>query len=1381
MYKFFTRGRGWFFISLLAFLLNPASLLAASVYINEIHYDNEGTDTGEFVEIAGQSGTDLTGWSVVFYNGNGGGVYGTENLSGTIPDNGVVSIAHEGIQNGAPDGLALVDADDTVIQFLSYEGSFTATEGVASGMTSEDIEVAESASTPAGHSLQFSGSAWASPASSTKDEPNFNLIDDDDNTPPTLSSTTPANGATEVALNSDLSLQFNENVQKGTAYLIIKLADDDSEVASIAFDSDQVAVNGDEVTCNLSNDLNPETNYYIELEQGAVKDVAGNVFEGFSGKSTWGFTTAAASCSATADIFISEYIEGSSYNKALELYNPTDTAIDLAAGNYSLAVYYNGSTDLGDNTLKLTGTIASQGTLIMANAQADGAVTDNATTGFNINFNGDDTIILNKGAKIIDVIGQLGTDPGTEWINNDVSTKDQTLRRKSTVTSGDTNPDDVFDPSVEWQSFAKDSFDGLGHQEGAACDPSGDDTGDSTIVKIHKIQGSGLESGMQNQSVIIEGIVVGDFQDTLEGFFVQEEDSDVDNDPTTSEGIFVYHAATAVEMGDKVKITGKVIEYHSLTQISDSVTVEIVDASHDTLPTAASVILPLDDKNELEHFEGMAVTFPQTLYVTNTYNLGRYGKIVLSSGDRLQQPTNVTPPGSAANALQAKNDLNRIVLDDGDTTQNPDPTPHGLTASDTIRGGDTVTGLSGVLSYGYDKYRLQPTQSIDFTATNPRPMTPPDVGGHLKVASFNVLNYFINFGSNCAPTGNQDCRGADNQTEFNRQRAKIIDAIIKMNADIVGLMEVENTNATAGLQDLINGLNAKAGTGIYQFINTGTIGSDAIRVGLIYKPATVTPVGNHAILDNSVDPTFIDTKNRPSLAQTFQQTASGEKVIVVVNHFKSKGSNCDALGDPDAGDGQGNCNLTRRKAALAVHNWLATDPTGSGDEDFLLIGDFNAYAKEDPITALEAKGYINEVSGYSYSYDGQWGSLDHALASSHLHPQVIRAKKWHINADEPKALDYNTEFKSDAQIDSLYNADPFRASDHDPIIVGLSLNETQSQTITQSQPSSTTTTSHPYTAPQPGYHRLYVGSPSAYIKSKPAGIDCDYGDGQCFANFPRGTTVTLYLAEPLPDSLFAVWRGDLGCEKQTLRMFDIKECLVHVYGRPENTSTLNADNKDVFEHIPNTALNIAHGSAIGQLRGNEEDLFLGFILKGTGESEITAHAQAIDSGVVPMIKLNQLEMVEGHWQGKTLYQTVAKAEEDNEAIFSKYLNKGAYTLQMSSQGRRGQGMSSLTLNTPETMKLTNISVRGYLQGHLILNFMLVGEAQQTIEIQTQQLIGDFVPKLQLLKLPTSEIIPTAATSAEDTVTAKLMPGTYAAVLMATEGEGVGMINVDLVE
>jgi uncharacterized protein len=189
---------------------------------------------------------------------------------------------------------------------------------------------------------------------------------------------------------------------------------------------------------------------------------------------------------------------------------------------------------------------------------------------------------------------------------------------------------------------------------------------------------------------------------------------------------------------------------------------------------------------------------------------------------------------------------------------------------------------------------------------------------------------------------------------------------------------------------------------------------------------------------------------RPSVAQTFQVNATGAVFTPVINHLKSKGSSAGGAGDADALDGQGLSNGTRTRAADTLMDWLATDPTGSGDPDFLILGDLNAYAMEDPLGKIRvgadnvagtADDFFSlvEASGYSFSFDGQFGSLDHALASGNLKSQVVGAADWHINADEPTVLDYNVEFKTAGQQTSLYAPDAFRASDHDPVLVVLNL------------------------------------------------------------------------------------------------------------------------------------------------------------------------------------------------------------------------------------------------------------------------------------------------------------------------------------------------------
>ena len=849
---------------------------------------------------------------------------------------------------------------------------------------------------------------------------------------------------------------------------------------------------------------------------------------------------------ASTELFFSEYIEGSSNNKALEIHNGTGTPINLATEGYSVQMFFNGSASAG-LTVNLTGSVAAGDVYVLAHSSAVAAILAQAdqTNGAGW-FNGDDAVVLRKGTTIIDAIGQIGLDPGSEWGSGLTSTADNTLRRKSSITQGDTNGSDAFDPAVEWDGFAQDTFDGLGSHTtdgdddlapavesttpagGAtnvaldanvavtftepvnvagswftiACATSGahtaagsggpttftldpatdfasaelctvtvlaanvsdqdtDDPPDTMAADhvfsfftvdtsvcgdpatpIHAIQGSGPTAALTG-SRAIEGVVVGDYQGLgqFSGYFVQEEPADQDADPTTSEGIFVFSgSADNVAAGDVVRVRGNAGEFGGMTQLSGISTLHVCATGQTVPPTAVS--LPIADVAHHERYEGMLVRYDQILTATEVFNLGRFGEVSLSGVGRLFIPTAVVAPGAPAQAMLAQNNRSRIILDDASNTQNNDPTLYpqgGLSATNTLRVGDTLPGLTGVFEFRFGAYRIQPVGPVAFTGTNLRTLAPEEVGGNLKVASFNVLNYFNGDGLG---GGFPTSRGAESLLELERQEAKLVSAITTIDADVVGLMEIENdAGPNSALAQLVAALNAATAPGTYSYVDTGVIGGDEIKVAVIYKPAAAVPLGDWEILTSAIDPRFDDTLNRPALAQTFFDVGTGHALTVVVNHLKSKGSACP--GDPDTGDGSGNCNVTRTQAAAALADSLADDPTGSGDTDVMVIGDLNSYTFESPITTLESKGYTNLVrefqglTAYSYVFQGESGYLDHALATSSLAAQVNGVTEWHINPDEPTVLDYNVNFKSANHVETLYDDGPYRASDHDPVIVGV--------------------------------------------------------------------------------------------------------------------------------------------------------------------------------------------------------------------------------------------------------------------------------------------------------------------------------------------------------
>ena len=1294
---------------------------ATSIFINEIHYDNASTDAGEAIEIAGPAGTDLSGWSIVLYNGNGGAVYNTTTLSGVIPNqqNGFgtlyFSYPVNGIQNGAPDGIALVDPSNTVVQFLSYEGVFVAVGGPADGMTSTDISVSEPSDTPVDYSLQLAGSGsldedfvWAAAAPNTFGAvntgqtfsgggPDYTPIydiqytaDPSGDSPLVGQEVTtegivtfalyngyfiedPAGGAwnglyvydsngpmpgDRVRLTGMVSEYYNltqldnltgydvlssgntlpapvvlatgdvsqeqwesvfvrvENVtvtnpdlghgewevDDGTGPTVVDDMGDYTYAPTL--DDELIYVQGpltysygafkieprDDGDIGVPLDYTPIYDIqYTEDPSGDspyngqtvttegivttvfnsgyfVEDPAGGAWNGL-----WVYDTNAPALGDRLRLtgIVVEYYNLTELNSPtsyevlssgnvlpepvvvttaaandeqyegvlVRVENVTVTNDDLGYGEWSAS---DGSGDVviddkgsytyapttGDALVAVIGPLdyaygafkiqpRDDGDIILPAPPPEMVINEiladpDAANG---DANGDGTVnttddefveIVNNSGNDVDISGwtlsdgygvrhtflegtvvpancvvvvfgggaptggfggavvqtangaysQLGLNNGGDTITLNDGTTDLVV-----VTYGSEGGDDqslTRDPDVTGD-FIKHSeaagsdgalfspgtmidgslFSGCSKPFGACGDPA---------TFIHAIQGDGASSPEVGNVHEIEGVVVGDFQtgDHLSGFFIQEEDTDADGDSTTSDGIFVYDDGFMdVNVGDVVRVMGEVSEYYDLTELV-SISDMAICGSSSIAPT--EVDLPAD----LEPYEGMLVTFPEELTASQNYFQGRYGQVTMSSEGRLFNPTNTYRPLTPEAITMAEENMRRMfVLDDGTTSQNPYPIPY-IGAEDTLRAGDTVAGLIGVVDYGpinssYPParyYRVHPTGPVDFTRVNERTAGPDDVGGVIKVASFNVLNYFNGDGMG---GGFPTSRGASSPEEFTRQRTKIINAIVAMDADVIGLMEIENDgyDEYSAIADLVNGLNDVAGAGAYAFIDPGVaqIGADVIAVGFIYRPGTVTPVGAAAILDSSVDPTFLDTKNRPALAQTFEENGAGGTFTVVVNHLKSKGSPCDDVGDYDMGDGQGNCNLTRKNAAIALTNWLATDPTGSGDPDFFIIGDLNSYAMEDPIIAIEDAGYTNLVKAfggtwaYSYIFDGQAGYLDHALASPSAFSQVSGATMWHINTDEPSIIDYNVEFKSE----DLYTPTPYRSSDHDPVIVGLNL------------------------------------------------------------------------------------------------------------------------------------------------------------------------------------------------------------------------------------------------------------------------------------------------------------------------------------------------------
>jgi len=582
---------------------------------------------------------------------------------------------------------------------------------------------------------------------------------------------------------------------------------------------------------------------------------------------------------------------------------------------------------------------------------------------------------------------------------------------------------------------------------------------------IYQIQGSGSTSPLVGQVVSTSGVIT---RVDNNGFFMQDVTGD--NDAATSDGIFVFTSAlSGLAAGQMVQVTATVQEFnvgaatnadtasHTVTELGNVTAVTVIGTGYSVAPV--HLWLPLPAGDSLERFEGMLVTLGGPLTVQQNYFLGRFGELTLAAGGRVWTPTNVYRPGPQASALNAANLARSILLDDGSSLQNPNPTPY-IGQDNTVRAGDTVASVTGVIDYGLTtsssadpgSYKIHPTQPVSFARSNPRTTMADDVGGNVRVGSANVENFFttLDDGTNKCPPSNtaSDCRGANNPAEFARQRAKVVEELAGMNADAIALMELQNNGATA-IQNLVDALNARLGAPLYARVPDAATGSgtDAIKVGMIYKPSRLSLVGA-ALSDTAA------INNRAPMAQTFA-APNGEKFNLVANHLKSKGCSDFAAGpgDADSGDGQGCFNARRVQQAGELRNFVATVQSQRGVLDTLLVGDFNAYAQEDPIADLTSNGYVDQIArfldkpgagswGYSYVFNGSSGRLDHAIASNTLSAKVAGVTEWHVNADEPLVIDYNTEFKQgtcNTCGPDYYTPSAYRASDHDPIVVGLNL------------------------------------------------------------------------------------------------------------------------------------------------------------------------------------------------------------------------------------------------------------------------------------------------------------------------------------------------------
>ena len=412
------------------------------------------------------------------------------------------------------------------------------------------------------------------------------------------------------------------------------------------------------------------------------------------------------------------------------------------------------------------------------------------------------------------------------------------------------------------------------------------------------------------------------------------------------------------------------------------------------------------------------------------------GTVEASFDGPLWQPGERATPGcDPARAIAADNLRQRLVLS-GEALGD---------AAFAARSGSRLDALEGIAlpRNGRPGLRLERAPALQ---PAPRPQLPPRVDGSLRISSFNLESLFNGDGRG---GGFPTPRGARSEAEFKAQLAKLVQTIHAMNPDVAALMELENDGygPDSTLAQLVAALDradaADGGAQDWRFaapckqpcaLDTRGPGGDVIRVGLIYRGQRVAARGLAATLTQGP----FGPHSRVPMAQAFEALGAGGRrgpaFVVAANHFKSKGCRDAEGADRDQGDGAACWNALRSDSARRLDAWLKTDPTRSGGQLTMIVGDLNAYAQEQPMREFYAAGWQDAFAAakvaapYSYVYDGELGRLDHALLSPALAATLRGAAEWHTNADEPESAGYRDG-----------GAGPWRSSDHDPVLLGFDL------------------------------------------------------------------------------------------------------------------------------------------------------------------------------------------------------------------------------------------------------------------------------------------------------------------------------------------------------
>jgi predicted extracellular nuclease len=748
-------------------------------------------------------------------------------------------------------------------------------------------------------------------------------------------------------------------------------------------------------------------------------------WDGFATDTFSGLGSHSVSCGSggggACGLFFSEYVEGSSNNKALEIYNPGSSPVSLSG--YTVEIYFNGSTTVG-STIALTSaaTLASGGVWVLAHSSASNQIKEDQASG-SLTFNGDDAVVLKQNGTVIDSIGQIGVDPGSQWGSGVASTADNTLRRKATVCSGDATTNDAFNPTTEWDGFASDTFSGLGsHTANCTCSGGG---GGPAAVEIWQIQGSGTASPYAGQSVTTNGNVVTAVGP--DGFFLQTPDARVDADPATSNGIFVFTgSAPGVAAGDVLDVTGTVVEFHDLTELSGGLTV--------TKTGTAAVPAPVDlhpagtcgSAGQLERFEGMRVRVVNGTVAGPTDRFGE-AAVVATAARPFREPGIACPGLSGLPVWDGNPEVFEI-----------DPDRLGLANLD-LAGGAVLIEAVGGLGYAFGSYQIWPATLNVSGVAAPGPVR-AEAAGEFTVGAQNLLRLF----DTVDDPGTSDEVPTNAQVRDRLAKLSLHIRTVLRSPEILAVSEAENLTV---LQDLADKIRADDPSVVYTpyLLEGNDVGG--IDVGFLVRGSfTVSDVSQWGKDDTyTFGGQTLTLNDRPPLVLEGTYTGCGTPfpLTVIAVHQRS-------LSGIDGTDGA-RVREKRHQQALRLSQFIQSLQAANPSLRLVVAGDFNAFeftdgyvdvmgqvtGSPDPLGALipatdevdpdltNQTLNVPAAERYSFVFAGTAQTLDHVLTSQALNPFVTGFEHSRGNADAPAGF-------------GTVPTTPLRSSDHDGAVLFLS-------------------------------------------------------------------------------------------------------------------------------------------------------------------------------------------------------------------------------------------------------------------------------------------------------------------------------------------------------